>query len=329
LNRSGAPTGEANRLTTGLNARAVSLSADGRRLAYAAFVETSNVYSLPVPAGGPASVSQAQPITSGNQVVETFDVSPDGHWLAFDSDRSGMSVIYRMPVAGGEPEQLTSDSSDDFWARWSPDGREIAYLTFRGGIRRLMTMTADGRNPAPITAGGVDERAAEWRRDGGGVYYLYRYDTPDPEVRFASRNSAGEWGRPTTIIKGDALPVSLSPNGRWLAFSGSAGLTLTGLSGDSARVLVPVSYRSNQLRPTYISWAADSHELYYLALDSLSRASIWSIAPPGGQPRLRVRFDDPHREWHRYGFRANGGRFYFTIGDRQSDIWSMTASEQR
>jgi hypothetical protein len=35
-----------------------------------------------------------------------------------------------------------------------------------------------------------------------------------------------------------------------------------------------------------------------------------------------VRFDDPTRRWHRYGFAVHGGRFYFTLGDRQSDVWA-------
>jgi hypothetical protein len=35
-----------------------------------------------------------------------------------------------------------------------------------------------------------------------------------------------------------------------------------------------------------------------------------------------MRFDDPTREWHRFGFGAHGGRFYFTVGDRQSDVWA-------
>jgi hypothetical protein len=46
------------------------------------------------------------------------------------------------------------------------------------------------------------------------------------------------------------------------------------------------------------------------------------VPTKGGTPVLKVRFDDPNRPWHRYGFSARGGKFYFTIGDRQSDIWA-------
>ena len=45
--------------------------------------------------------------------------------------------------------------------------------------------------------------------------------------------------------------------------------------------------------------------------------------------KLLVRFDDPRREWHRYGFAAIRGRFYFTLGDRQSDLWSTSVEEGR
>jgi hypothetical protein len=34
-----------------------------------------------------------------------------------------------------------------------------------------------------------------------------------------------------------------------------------------------------------------------------------------------MRFDDPTREWHRFGFTTHGDKFYFTVGDRQSDVW--------
>jgi serine/threonine-protein kinase len=329
IGHSGQAVSAPERLTTGLNARAVSVSADGRRLAYCTFSETSNVWDVPIPSGAPALVSRAQPVTSGDQVIESFDISPDGRWLAFDSDRGGTAHIYRMPLGGGEPEQLTSDSAAHFWPRWSPDGREIAFHSFRNGRRQLFLMSADGHDPVPITSEEDDERTAEWRRDGRALYYLYRYDSSEPEIRLVERNDAGAWGTPRSYRHLDALPAVPSPDGRHLAYASTDGLYYANLAGDSSRILVPGSYRTARLRPLYVSWSADGRTLYYLALDSVSRASIWSIRPEGGEPRLLVRFDDPSREWHRYGFAAYGARFYFTLGDRQSDIWSMAVAVRR
>jgi hypothetical protein len=41
----------------------------------------------------------------------------------------------------------------------------------------------------------------------------------------------------------------------------------------------------------------------------------------GGRPRLLLRFDDPARPSNRFEFASDGARFYFTLEDRQSDIW--------
>jgi hypothetical protein len=54
---------------------------------------------------------------------------------------------------------------------------------------------------------------------------------------------------------------------------------------------------------------------------SLRQAEQVASALSGGAPRIVLRFDDPARPWHRYGFRGFRDRIYFTVGDRQSDIW--------
>jgi serine/threonine protein kinase/Tol biopolymer transport system component len=322
LTRSGAPAGQAERLTTGLNAHAMSMDAAGRRLAYALFEERSNVWRIPVPAHPPVSMAEAVPVTSGNQIIETFDISPDGRWLAFDSDRSGVSHIYRVPLSGGDPEQLTTDSAAHFWPRYSPDGEDISFHAFGNGIRQLFVMGADGGNPTAIPGPTGDDRTAEWRRDGRGLYYLHAFDSPGVELQFIPRDTSGRWGPPTTLMRMDVLPVAMSPDGRRLGVATSKGLIITSPQGHSERVLVPVSYRARELRPTYVSWSTDSRTLYYLAIDSLDHASIWGVDPATAQRTLLVRFDDPQREWHRYGFGAFGGQFYVTVGDQQSDIWT-------
>jgi len=49
--------------------------------------------------------------------------------------------------------------------------------------------------------------------------------------------------------------------------------------------------------------------------------NVYAVPLAGGVPRVVVRFDDPTRPWHRYGFGGYGDRFYFTVGDRESDVW--------
>jgi serine/threonine protein kinase len=54
--------------------------------------------------------------------------SPDGHWVAFQSDESGRVEIYvqRFPVANGKERVSTSGGTQ---VRWRPDSRELYYIS--------------------------------------------------------------------------------------------------------------------------------------------------------------------------------------------------------
>ena len=69
----------------------MSLSADGRLLVYSAYTPGANIWSIPIPPSGVASVADATQLTFGSEQIEKLAVSPDGRWLAFDSDREGQS----------------------------------------------------------------------------------------------------------------------------------------------------------------------------------------------------------------------------------------------
>ena len=91
LTPAGQPEGEPARLSSGLNAHTISLGPDGTLLAYASYVPSANVWSVPIPETGTASIADAVQITFGNEKIEKLAVSPDGQWLAyrFGSQRSG------------------------------------------------------------------------------------------------------------------------------------------------------------------------------------------------------------------------------------------------
>ena len=55
--------------------------------------------------------------------------SPNGHWILFESTRSGSSQLWVINPAGGEARQLTKISTDAANAIWSPDGNQIAFVS--------------------------------------------------------------------------------------------------------------------------------------------------------------------------------------------------------
>jgi eukaryotic-like serine/threonine-protein kinase len=328
LGRDGRAEGKPSQLTNGLHALSVSASRDGQHLVYSDFAETSNAYSLPIPARGPVSVREAEPLTRGNQVLESVNVSQDGRWLTFDSDLNGNPDIYRQQLGGGEAERLTDEDADEYWPTFSPDGREIAFHAFQGVRRHLFVMAADGRDRRQITDGPDDERTPEWGPDGRTLYYLHNFNGPGNEVRAITRGPDGKWSTPRTVFRGQTYPARASSDGRLVAFSSAGALLTVHSNGDSVRTLVPRA-EGGAPRAVYVDWSEDSRTIYYLAVDAAERTTVWSVPVGGGTPRLLVRFDDPTREWHRFGFKTRRGRFYFTVGDRQSDLWMADVAEAR
>jgi Tol biopolymer transport system component len=329
LTRAGRPARDAARLTTGLNAVGMSVSADGRRLAYAAFTETSNVWALPIPTSGVGSVSRAEPVTRGTQVIEKFNFSPDGRWLAFDSDRGGTQQIYRVPLAGGEIEQLTTGDEPAFDPSVSPDGREIAYHSFRGGTRQIFVLPAEGGTPTQVTTGSVQFRSPEWSPDGRMLAIVKAPFSPARETDIVTRDAAGRWGAPRTLVKG-ADEGKWAPDGRAVltqrgGFGAPPSLEIVAVGGGEGRTVMSVRDPTTDVAPVgcyACAWSADGRVVYVVGRDPRDQSvGIWSVPAAGGTPRLAVRFDDPSRPLHPFGFRVRGGRFYFTIGDEQSDVW--------
>ncbi len=171
IGRSGKPTDQPTRLTTGLSAHTISLSANGDRLVYSTFTQSTNVWSVPIPSKGMALSSQAVAVTTGSQIVEQFSLSPDGQWLAFDSDVNGNQDIWKMPVTGGTPQQLTSGPEDEFSPSWSHDGREITFHSFKFGNRDVFTMPAAGGEPRPAVVSPAQDRNGEFSPDDKGLAF--------------------------------------------------------------------------------------------------------------------------------------------------------------
>ena len=331
LTRSGRPAGDAVRLTTGINAATVSVAADGRRLAYAAYTRTANVWSAPIPATGTARMSGAQPVTTGSQEIEAFDISADGRWLLFDSDRSGSQQLYRMPLQGGDVEQLTNNPELAMGPSLSPDGREIAFHSFRNGVRQIFVMGAEGGAPVQVTHENAQNRLAHWSPDGRSLAFQKNAQAPSHENDIVSRDATGHWGTPRTLLSGGEVPI-WAPDGRGVLTlmdkGDSAALVIVPPSGGALRPVIQPGGPSPGSTSTW-AWSPDGRFIYYMARDSAEKKTgIWRVPRSGGPARLALLFDDPSRLLRAW-LRVYRNRFYFTIGDLQSHIWMTEVTGSR
>ena len=98
----------------------VGLSADGKRLAVTARGE---VFDVPAAKGVTRNITRTP---GANERGASW--SPDGHGIAYISDRTGETEVWLQPAAGGDPIQLTT--GNDTYIRglvWSPDSKTLLY----------------------------------------------------------------------------------------------------------------------------------------------------------------------------------------------------------
>ena len=138
--------GDPQRLTETDNKTAQSpssLSPDGKRLAYYQWQlgggrRGIKIWTAPIEGNGDhPRLGKPEPFL-GTQFAEwTPAFSPDGHWMAYSSDESGIDELYVRPFPGpGGKTQISTGGG--LQPIWSPNRRQLFFLT-----RDLRIMVAD------------------------------------------------------------------------------------------------------------------------------------------------------------------------------------------
>jgi hypothetical protein len=121
-------------------------------------------------------------------------LSPDGHWMAYTSDESGMLEVYVRPFpAGAEKWAVSTNGGSE--PKWRGDGKELFYL---GADRKLMSV--------PIVAGatlevGVPKALFETKVGSINPEYRSQYAVSKDGNRFLINTvSAGASSPPITVV---------------------------------------------------------------------------------------------------------------------------------
>jgi Tol biopolymer transport system component len=88
---------------------------------------TKAIYVVARTGGTPRKIHEFE----SEQSVSGISISPDFEWAAYIAPADqGHLQLWRVPVAGGEPEQLTFDPTDKAHPAYSPQGDRIAFTLF-------------------------------------------------------------------------------------------------------------------------------------------------------------------------------------------------------
>ncbi len=154
-----------------------SWSADGRYLVFGAVDPKTrwDVWVLPL-----FGDRRPFPFAQSEFNERSGEISPDGHWMAYDSDEGGSTEVYVRPFPSGAGKwQVSRDGG--YGPRWRRDGKELFYLS---GEKKLVAVEVRAAPPAfgigastPLfaTRTGVESFQSSWNQyaaTGDGQRFL-------------------------------------------------------------------------------------------------------------------------------------------------------------
>ncbi|HEV2177917.1 MAG TPA: S9 family peptidase [Terriglobia bacterium] len=104
-------------------------------------------------------------------------VSPDGQWIAYVQTSVDLAAntqtghIWVVPVAGGEPRQLTEGTGSDSRPRWSPDSHSLAFISTRGGSSQVWILPLTGGEAHQLTSISTEADSVTWAAKGDNLLF--------------------------------------------------------------------------------------------------------------------------------------------------------------
>jgi Tol biopolymer transport system component len=291
----------------------ISLSADGKRIAYTAALITANIQQLSLdPAGN--TRGEAAWVTTGTRRWSSPDPSPDGEWIAFYSLTQPEGQVFVSRPDGSDLRQLTKDASDRL-PRWPPDGRWLSFFSDRSGTLEVWRIRPDGSGLQQLSKCGCGYHV--WSPDGTRIAATAGTVGQESRSGLVIFDPNRSWSEQAPEIipplneSGDYLLVnSWSPDGRMLAgqvHSENPGIAAYSLATRAYRRIAnfgewPVFLPDSQR----VLFVAGGKGFYLADLRSGQVRKIYSVARDViGPPRLT----------------RDGKKAYFSRRVTESDIW--------
>jgi len=281
---------------------------------YGVAFRASNVYVAPYdPQKGNVTGKPVLTVKRYEGSNEASDWSPDGRYLACVSMRPRVGGIFLIhSIETGQVRELSPDFK--FFKVnslcWSPDGRSLlGSVRNEDGAECLLKVDVE-TGEATIIVEGPGAFYPNWSADGEAVFYVRRaLESWRIIRRDLTTNEEKELFRPTVVWAGAIVGLTLSPDGKQLAFHDfDAGmLKILSVEGGQPRELVKVKGKV-----ATIAWTPDGHHLVY------QKGGLRRISANGGEPqKLDLEMGSRHIRFH-----PDGRRITFTSrAEGKIEVW--------
>jgi Tol biopolymer transport system component/imidazolonepropionase-like amidohydrolase len=217
----------------------------------------------------------------------SFDISPDGRWIALDL----LGQLWLIPAAGGTARAITDavrDVAEDLDPSFSPDGRSVVFRGERNGRTGLWLLSLDTgrlRQLAQLSNPNSYEGNAAWSPDGHSVAFTHFTLPEPPNSRGGSAielldvdSGATRQLLITGLSSSDVSDPIWIRDGKQIVFVTRVAQNQSGgriwivpANGGQASPLTPESIKA--LAPTF---DAKSASMAYFARDASGRMQVWS-----------------------------------------------------
>jgi serine/threonine protein kinase len=304
--KSGRVEGPPEQVTTGGAAshQHLSVSADGRRIAYVESLNAANIHKVAFDPATGSVEGQPIPVTRGSTLTRSPSPSPDGEWIVFKT-MGKQEDLFVVRADGTARRQITNDVHMDREPKWSPDGKRIAFFSDRDGSAGSWTIKPDGTDLKRVTDGVLPI----WSPDGSRIVTtagIVDLRLPPEERSLEVLPPLNESGEVMWV-------TSWSPDGRMLAGPGSkgSGIYLFSLETREYRRLLDFGGGAKWLGDNRHLVFGHRGRLHFLDTESGAYHEILSLDPVASI-----------QGW--FSLSRDDRTIYFGRSTDESDIWMLT-----
>lgn len=217
--------------------------------------------------------------------------SPDGRYLAFNSNRSGADDVYVMELSTGGVRRLTHDSGSEQLTGWSRDGSWVYFtsnLEDVSGMHDVFRVRVEGGTPMPVAADRYEGEFFAAPSPRGGLM----------AIATRGRMAQSQWWR-----NGHS---HIDESEIWLVDAATG-------PGAIARYR-PLAEGGKNLWPM---WGSGDDRVFFMS-DRSGAENLWAQPVGGGSAERLTDFDDGRVLWP--SMSTDGGTIAF---ERDFGVWTL------